>query len=290
MNSPSSVPTTAPASRIAAGRRRPGSRRAAVSSAGVTFVSTDAAQLRERLGDGRHRRGSLHRGSNRERAGAPAHVESGADAVCVALLLAQVHLEPRVKRPPRIAAMTCTAWKSGTRRLRPTWPDPELGLDRAGAVIEANDRPIHGRLARGVATASVGSGSPLRPRPERAEDGFDDGRASRPVRFAADHHGRLRCVEYRSVGCPGSRPESVETTVASSRPQAENTASRACRRSRQRPVRPAAEGPPRPAAVVEPFVPAGARPPAPGTWVALRPPRALERGAEAGGRDVDRDP
>src|SRR5450759_3979952 len=96
----------------------------------------DAAQLRKDLRNGGHGGSRLDRRPDRERTGPAAHVVSGTDAVCVALLLAQVHLEPRVEE----TAQDCGHDLNGVEVRRATRQAdvaaPDLRLNRARTVVE----------------------------------------------------------------------------------------------------------------------------------------------------------
>ena len=148
----------------------------------------DPVQLVEELRDRRDGDLGVDGGAGGERAARAAEVEAGRRAVGVALLLAQVHVEPRVEQPAEDRAHHRDRVVVGVAARQPAVADPDLGLDGARPV----DRP--GRRARpGRRVSSIGaarrraSPRPVAEQPLReAHDlarvdvaGDDEGRAAR---------------------------------------------------------------------------------------------------------------
>ena len=103
-----------------------------------------------------------------------------------------------LKSPPRIAPMTDTAWKSGTRRGRPGMADPDLGLHRARPMDDA-DPPL-GR--RGAVDDLAGRRRPTPGAdhaPKQVARHRDDVLAAE---VAADDERRPRRVDGPGVGAP----------------------------------------------------------------------------------------
>ena len=131
-----------PASRTGAGRRRRGSR----GPPSARRRSTGA-----RRGSGRARRAMsaiagtvtsvLTAARARERPGRAAQVEAGARAVRVALLLAELHVQPRVEQPAEDRAHDRQRVEVGDPPRHPDVADPDLRLDRARPVDDP-DEPL----------------------------------------------------------------------------------------------------------------------------------------------------
>ena len=184
-------------------------------------------QLGEHVEDGRDRDLGVDRRPGRERPGAAAQVEAGAGAVRVALLLAQLHVQPRVEQAAEDRAHDRDRVEVRDPPRQPAMADPDLGLDRARPM----DRP--GRAARPTcrcrrSARPAASGPAGRPtRRTGARPSADDVQAAE---VAADDERRPGRVEAALVGAAQVVRRRGPRRSRGSRPPAGGTA-RPARRS-----------------------------------------------------------
>ena len=193
-------------SRTATGTRRRGSRAPPRARRRSTRVVAHPLELGERVDDGRHGHLGVDGGTGGEWPGASAHVEPGAGAVRVALRLAQLHVQPRVEQPAEDRAHHGHRVEVRDAAGQTGVADPDLGLDAARAMDDANEATGAGRPCRrsaprrdGVGDAAPATEQPLGdrrrrpdrrgPRPRRASRAPGRGSARRPRRRPSRRRG-----------------------------------------------------------------------------------------------------
>ena len=172
-------------------------------------------------------------------------------------------LSRELNRPPRIALITETAWKSGIRRGRPRWPTRISVWTEPGRWITRTSRPTD------VPVSSIAPPSfDALPAPDPTHDPKRRSAIAvdvEPGEVAADHERRALRPERRARRSRGGpRPSAVRRCRASRR-TAGGTAPRRRRSSRRRPPRRAGGGPPGPAGGRSAARRGGARPRTPGS-------------------------
>ena len=218
-------------------------------------------ELGEHVDDRRDGDLGVDRGPRRERPGAPAHVEPGPGAVGVALLLAQLHVQPRVEQPAEDRAHDRDRVEVVDPARQAAVADPDLGLDRARPMDDADDAPD--RRARCRRSARPGAD----PRPRRASTirtaarraPRRPGRRGRRRPRASPGAGRASAVDRAEVG----RGQALDRLA---RPAGRPVVGRlpARRSSRRTPPRRAGAGRPGPGGGRSGARRAGARPRTPG--------------------------
>ena len=103
------------------------------------LVVAHPGQLGEHVDDRGDRDLRVDWGSGRERTRAAAHVEAGTGAVRVALLLTQLHVQPRVEEPAEDRAHDRDGMEVVDPARQPAMADPDLGLDGPRPVDDADD-------------------------------------------------------------------------------------------------------------------------------------------------------
>ena len=154
------------------------------------------------LGDGVDHRGhgdfGVDRGAGRERAGPTTHVEAGAGAVGVALLLAQPHVEPGVEQTAEDGRHDRHGVEVGDLSRQTAMTDADLGLDGARAVDDTDDpAPTGGAVDDD--RAAIGAGRSRGPVREQAGR---DGQGVQAPKVAPDHERGPRRIERPVVGSP----------------------------------------------------------------------------------------
>ena len=209
MNSPDSAPTIGPGVSNRSGNTPTRKSRAAASSAGGHVGVADPVELGDEVGDRRHGHLRVDRGARAERPGRAAEVEAGAGAVRVALLLAELHVQPGVEQPAEDRAHDRQRVEVVDPPRHADMPDPDLGLDRARPVDDA-DEPLVDRARR---RRSGRSSTPRRPAPSRPAAA----RRCRGRRSPAGRHRRGTRPgpdRRRARTRPGGVPASSSATVS----------------------------------------------------------------------------
>ena len=177
-----------------------------------------SSRIRVELGEHVDDRGDGHLGVDRgpggERPGAAAQVEPGAGAVRVALLLAQLHVQPRVEQPAEDRAHHRDGVEVGDPARQPAVADADLGLDRARPVDDPDDPAGRRARCRRSRPGAIGAPAPAQRRrtgarrrpttswPPRSPPTTSVARAgSRPRAYAARRIVRRRAAR-RSRACP----------------------------------------------------------------------------------------
>ena len=136
-----------------------------------------------------------------ERTGAATHVEAGARPVRVALLLAQLHVEPRVEQAAEDRAHDRHGMEVGDPARQPAVADPDLGLDRARPVDDADDADRRSTPVSTIAAARRATAGARATTPNRRSAIADDILAAE---VATDDERRPRRVERPLVDARGA--------------------------------------------------------------------------------------
>ena len=162
----------------------------------------DPVELGQHVDDGRDGDLGVDGGASGERTGAAAQVEAGAGAVRVALLLAELHVQPRVEQAAEDRAHHRDGVEVGDPPRQADVADPDLGLDRARPVDDP-DEPAR-RTSRCRRSRHRRSPPCRRPSRPTSEQPLGDRRDVEPGEVAADDERRPRRVERRA-GRPARR-------------------------------------------------------------------------------------
>ena len=213
MISPAIAPTTGPASRTGAGTRRRGSR-ARRAARRRWRRRAHRLELGEHVLDRRDGDLGVHRRANGERPRAAAHVEPGARAVGVALLLAQLAVQAGVEQPTEDRAHHRDGVEVRDRPRQPTcptrisvWTEPGRWMTRTIRAGRPPTRASMGRRRRRDCAAQA---------PKRVRRWPERPRRGRGRRRRSASSGR---VERAGVDARAARRRRARATVSSVPPE-----------------------------------------------------------------------